>query len=142
MTTRIRLIGYASAALAALTLISSASAQVVRRDSGDWANSMEQPYGTTPGQENQPITGSTRDANGNRVIVNGMYQGMSSAANDPITYGVGNGMTGASSNATAVGNLLNVQVTGNYNTVIVHSDQQNTGSQTAVANGTTQESKP
>ena len=120
----------------ALTLISSASAQTVRRTSGDGADVMARPYGTTPGQENAPMTGSTRDANGNRVIVNGVYAGSSFTNQDGLTYGVGRNSSGAgSATGTAIGNNLNVVVAGNYNTVIVTADQDNSGDQTVVLNG-------
>ena len=122
-------------AVATLTLISPASAQTVRRSSGDGADAMARPYGTTAGEENQPMTGSTRDANGNRVIVNGMYVGGSYSSSDGLTYGVSRGTTGASTNATAIGNSLNVVVSGKYNTVIVNSTQENSGDQTVVLNG-------
>ncbi len=102
-----------AATLAALTVISPASAQTVRRTSGDGADSMARPYGTSPGQENAPMAGSTRDANGNRVIVNGVYAGSSYTSQDGLTYGVGR----------------------NYNTVIVTADQNNSGDQTVVLNG-------
>ena len=120
----------------ALTLISSASAQTVRRTSGDGADVMARPYGTTPGQENAPMTGSTRDANGNRVIVNGVYAGSSFTNQDGLTYGVGRNSSGAgSATGTAIGNSLNVVVAGNYNTVIVTADQNNSGDQTVILNG-------
>lgn len=139
MSTRKTFLGAAALGLAALTLISSASAQVVRRSTGDGSDVMARPYGTSPGQENAPITGSTRDGNGNRVIVNGMYVGnnYSSSSSDLLTYGVGRSGTGTSggTTATAVGNLLNVDVVGNYNTVIVNADQQNEGDQTVILNG-------
>jgi len=120
----------------ALTLISSASAQTVRRTSGDGADVMARPYGTTPGQENAPMTGSTRDANGNRVIVNGVYAGSSFTNQDGLTYGVGRNSSGAgSATGTAIGNSLNVVVAGSYNTVIVTADQDNSGDQTVILNG-------
>lgn len=124
----------ALAAAAALTAFSSAHAQTVRRTAGDGADLMARPYGTTPGQENRPINGSTRDANGNRVIVNGEYVG-SAYSSGALNNGVGSGMTGASTNVTAVGNLLNVLVSGNNNTVIVNSEQENSGDTTAIVNG-------
>jgi holdfast attachment protein HfaA len=96
---------------------------------------MARPYGTTAGQENQPMSGSTRDANGNRVIVNGMYVDNSYSSTDGLTYGVSRGTTGASTNASAIGNSLNVVVGGKYNTVIVNSTQDNSGDQTVILNG-------
>lgn len=126
---------FATAAVA-LTLISSASAQTVRRSTGDGADTMARPYGTTPGQENAPMAGSTRDANGNRVIVNGVYADNSYSSQDGLTYGVGRNSSGAgSATGTAIGNNLNVVVAGSYNTVIVNSDQNNSGDQTVVLNG-------
>jgi holdfast attachment protein HfaA len=112
-----------------------ASAQSVRRTSGDGADLMNRPYGTTPGEENRPMTGSTRDANGNRVIVNGSYANGPVQSRDGVAGGIGRGTTGTSSNATAIGNSLNVIVSGRYNTVIVDSTQINNGDQTAILNG-------
>lgn len=77
------------------------------------------------------VTGSTRDANGNRLIVNGIIQSGASAyshssggaASAYSGAGGGNGIAGS----TAIGNNLNVVVQGNWNTVIVNSTQTNTG---------------
>lgn len=135
MTTRTTVLSVLLLAAASLTLISPASAQTVRRSSGDGSDEMARPYGTTPGEENQPMTGSTRDANGNRVIVNGMYVDNSYSSTGGLTYGVSRSMTGASTNASAIGNSLNVVVAGSYNTVIVNSTQENTGDQTVILNG-------
>jgi len=136
MQYRSAIIAVVATTAVALTLISSASAQTVRRTSGDGADVMARPYGTTPGQENAPMTGSTRDANGNRVIVNGVYAGSSFTNQDGLTYGVGRNSAGAGSvNGTAIGNSLNVVVAGNYNTVIVTADQNNSGDQTVILNG-------
>ena len=136
MSVRTKTISTLLLAAAALTLISPVSALTVRRSSGDGADVMARPYGTAPGEENQPMTGSTRDANGNRVIVNGMFTDNTySSSTGGLSYGVSRGMTGASTNATAVGNLLNVVVSGRYNTVIVNSSQDNTGDQTVILNG-------
>jgi len=136
MKTRTRLLSLAAIAAVAVTFISPASAQAVRRSSGDGADVMARPYGTTPGQENAPIEGSTRDANGNRVIVNGVYAGSSYTSQEGLTYGVGRSSSGAgTATGTAIGNNLNVVVSGNYNTVIVTADQNNSGDQTVVLNG-------
>ncbi|MFO1238450.1 MAG: holdfast anchoring protein HfaA [Alphaproteobacteria bacterium] len=136
MSVRTKALSTLLAAAAALTLISPVSALTVRRSSGDGADVMARPYGTAPGEENQPMTGSTRDANGNRVIVNGSYvDDTYSSESGGLHYGVSRGTTGASTNATAVGNLLNVVVSGKYNTVIVNSTQDNSGDQTVILNG-------
>ncbi len=91
-------------------------------------------------------TGSTRDANGNRLIVDGIIQSGASSYSSASggvasSYaGAGNGSGGGTviGGATAIGNSLNVVVQGNHNTVIVNSRQTNTGNITAgtALNGT------
>jgi len=91
----------------------------------------------------RPATGSTRDANGNRLIVNGIIQSGASAYSQSsggvasAYSGAGNGSTGIAG-STAIGNSLNVVVQGNWNTVIINSRQTNTGNITAgtALNGT------
>jgi holdfast attachment protein HfaA len=92
-------------------------------------------YGMTPGQENVAPSGSTRDANGNRVIMNGQLgSGNMSTLSGASQSGVGQpGVWGNSANATAIGNSLNVVVVGSWNTVIVDSTQINNGDQNANA---------
>jgi len=135
MTARSAFLSTAALALFALTVISPASAQVVRRSSGDGADVMARPYGTTPGEENQPMTGSTRDANGNRVIVNGMYVNDTYSSQDGLTYGVGRRNISSGVNASIIGNSLNVVVQGSNNVVVVNSNQDNSGDQTVILNG-------
>lgn len=134
MTAR-SIVSTSAVALTALTLVSPASAQVVRRSSGDGADVMARPYGTTPGEENQPMTGSTRDANGNRVIVNGMYVNDAYSSQDGLTYGVGRRSSSSGVNASVIGNSLNVVVQGSNNVVVVNSKQDNSGNQTVILNG-------
>lgn len=93
-------------------------------------------YGRVAGSENRPVDVSTRDANGNRVIVDGLIltgedQSTFSSASGAVDAfsGVGAGSGGAS----AIGNSLVVVTQGNYNTVIVNSKQTNTGAVTAGA---------
>ena len=91
-------------------------------------------YNMTPGQENVAPSGSTRDANGNRVIMNGqMGSGSMSTLQGATQTGVGQFGWGNSANATAIGNSLNVVVVGSWNTVIVDSTQINNGDQNANA---------
>jgi holdfast attachment protein HfaA len=135
MTARSVYVTSAAIALLSLTVISPASAQVVRRSSGDGADVMARPYGTTPGEENQPMTGSTRDGNGNRVVVNGMYVNDAYSSQDGLTYGVGRRNSSSGVNASVIGNSLNVVVQGNNNVVVVNSKQDNSGNQTVVLNG-------
>lgn len=76
-----------------------------------------------------PIVPATRDANGNRVIVNGRIE-----MEGTLTGGLMDG-TESSSSAQAVGNQLNVVTQGNYNTVIVNSNQTNNGDVSANVDG-------
>ena len=88
-------------------------------------------FGMGPAQQNQAISGSNRDANGNLVIVNGILSGSGSVSQQSGGSQSGTGVGGTS--ATAIGNNLNVTVTGTWNTVIVDSQQNNTGNQSANA---------
>lgn len=106
----------------------------------------DHPYGTDYGIYNRPIDPDTRDANGNRVIVDGQIVNSSSHTS---TSGVGgsslsgewaNWSSGSSNfnvSASAIGNSLNVVTTGSNNIVIVDSTQINNGDQNAevVLNG-------
>jgi len=113
------------------------------------AASFQAGYGNARYAVTQPSTGSTRDANGNRLIVDGIIQSgassYSSASSGASSAYAGAGSSSSSSNgsttiggATAIGNSLNVVVQGNHNTVIVNSRQTNTGNISAgtVLNGT------
>ena len=104
-------------------------------------------YGTSASSFENPVNVSTTDANGNTTIVNGVMQAASGSIFSNLTSlgassassGAGTSSSGSSSygSATAIGNNLNVQVSGSYNTVIVNSTQTNTGaiSATTVLNG-------
>ncbi len=79
---------------------------------------------------------STRDANGNLTIVDGVTQigsDQSMFAKAGSTTGASDAYAGAGAigGATAIGNNLSVNVSGQYNTVIVNSSQTNTGSVSA-----------
>jgi len=101
----------------------------------DQAASYNAGYGMQPGEENAPISGSTRDANGNKVFVNGVAEGSAYAVTDNV-HQSGVGFPGGSNaSATAIGNALNVTVNGSWNTVIVDSKQVNNGNQSASLNG-------
>lgn len=130
-------------------LIALSAAALVACPSIVWAQSAPAgsgaPGGLTAGYGGARYTtarqasGSTRDANGNRLIVDGLIQtGASSYASS--SGGVSSSVTGVGSNnrggttlggSTAIGNQLNVVVQGNHNTVIVNSTQTNTGNVTA-----------
>jgi holdfast attachment protein HfaA len=109
------------------------------RASGDYddAATYNTGIGMVPGEENAPISGSTRDENGNKVFVNGVMTGTSYGAADGVhRSGVGfTGLGGGSVTGTAIGNALNVVVNGSWNTVVVDSTQINKGDQTVTLNG-------
>jgi holdfast attachment protein HfaA len=107
-------------------------------------------YGASRYTTARPSQGTTRDANGNRLVVNGIIQSgassysstssgvSSSGAISGSGSGSGNGSGTNIGGATAIGNSLNVVVQGNRNTVIVNSTQNNSGNITAgtALNGT------
>jgi holdfast attachment protein HfaA len=94
-------------------------------------------YGRISGQENRPVDVTTRDANGNRVIVDGLIlsgedQSSFSRASGAADAYAGVGALGGG--ASAVGNNLVVVTQGSNNTVIVNSAQTNTGNVSANTN--------
>lgn len=94
-------------------------------------------YGSARQSVTTAQTGSTRDQNGNRLIVDGIIQAGASAYSRQSggvsnTYsGAGGSGSGAIAGSTAIGNNLNVVVQGSHNTVIVNSRQTNTGNVSA-----------
>ena len=127
---------------AAAPLIAALAAPVAVEAQSAGASNMgtyQAGYGGSRYTTARPQTGSTRDANGNRLIVNGVIQaGASSYAS--ASGGVSSSFSGAGTSggsaiggSTAIGNNLNVVVQGNHNTVIVNSSQVNNG---AISAGT------
>jgi len=121
-------------------------AQTALADGYGNAGDYNAPYGMNPGQPNQPIDPSLRDANGNLVVENGVFtssnmgaagaQQMSSLgaySNGTTLMSGGVGM-GSVMQAQAIGNQLNVVTVGTGNTVIVNSHQTNNGDQSATVN--------
>lgn len=90
-------------------------------------------YGRVSGQENRMVDYSTRDANGNRVIVDGVML----TGDDQSTFTRAGGSldtysgVGSQGGSTAIGNNLVVITQGSYNTVIVNSTQTNNGNVSA-----------
>ncbi|MDI1365499.1 MAG: holdfast anchoring protein HfaA [bacterium] len=90
-------------------------------------------YGRIAGQENRVVDYSTRDANGNRIVVDGVMltgadQSVYSSSNSSGSLDAYSGVGGRGySSSTAIGNNLTVITQGNNNTVIVNSTQTNTG---------------
>jgi len=108
--------------------------------SGQAAGSLsqfEQPFGFAPGETRQPIDPGTRDANGNRLIVNGRILPGASGLDGGLAtqWGQTAGIQGQIGTGTALGNQLNVVTNGSWNTVVIDSTQTNTGDQTVVLNG-------
>jgi len=93
-------------------------------------------YGRIAGQENRPVEFSTRDANGNRVIVDGLILSGEDQSSFARASGAADAFAGAGAigGATAIGNNLLVVTQGSNNTVIVNSHQTNTGAVTATSN--------
>lgn len=120
-------------AAAALSLAGAASpvlAQSMTTNSADFNAG----YGRRAGSENHPVDVSTRDANGNRVIIDGIIQTGEDQSSFSFGSGAGESYSGVGSlggGSTAIGNSLVVVTQGNYNTVIVNSSQINNGNVTA-----------
>jgi hypothetical protein len=124
---------------------------------GHWGDSGGAVFNTPMGYGSQAEfngspKGSTRDANGNRTIVNGRFSDNCAYNVDGITPGVGsrsradqtagfpqNPCTGAGGAPAvqnqAVGNNFTVVTTGAWNTVIIDNKQHNNGNQSATLNG-------
>lgn len=137
------LVVLASASLTALASVTVAHAQTA---GSTGAAPFQSGYGGARYTTSQAQTGSTRDANGNRVIIDGIIQAGASSYSSQSS-GVASAYSGSGSTtangltiggATAIGNSLNVVVQGNRNIVIVNSRQTNNGNITAgtVLNGT------
>jgi holdfast attachment protein HfaA len=126
---------------AAFLAFGAAQAQTMGANS----SSFNAGYGRTAGEENRPVDFTLRDANGNLTIIDGVMNtgaDQSTLAGSSIADGGRYAGVGGvySSNASAIGNSLNVITSGSHNTVIVNSVQTNNGTVTAngyVTNGTT-----
>lgn len=101
-------------------------------ETGATASEFEMNYGFGYGAEDQPIEPGTRDANGNRVVINGRIGMEGSTLPGGLQFDDDTGFIGA---ASAVGNQLNVVTNGSFNTVIIDSTQINNGNQTATVRG-------
>jgi holdfast attachment protein HfaA len=126
----IALRGLAFAAIASLLGVASAHAQSMTTNSADFNAG----YGRRAGSENHPVNVSTRDANGNRVIIDGIIQTGEDQSSFAFGSGAGESYSGVGSlggGSTAIGNSLVVVTQGNYNTVIVNSSQTNNGNVSA-----------
>ncbi len=134
MTVRTRALP-AFALSAALLLLPAVAAAQSAGSSG--MSGYQAGYGGARYSTARPQSGSTRDANGNRLIVDGIIQAGASSYSS-ATSGVSSSYSGVGGNggmaiggSIAIGNSLNVVVQGNHNTVIVNSTQVNNGAITA-----------
>ena len=93
-------------------------------------------FGNARSMVSGTINPSTRDANNNRIVQDGLIQtgqGGSQFFPNSLMGGAANAQSGVGSITNyAVGNLINVQVTGSWNTVVLNSTQINNGAVTAI----------
>ncbi|MEN5145229.1 holdfast anchoring protein HfaA [Brevundimonas diminuta] len=124
----------AAAIIAALSALSAGSAAAQSTGSAG-AGQFQAGYGGSRYTTAQASRGTTRDANGNRLVVDGIIQqngsaysrSDSSSSSSHFSGGVGSGAGTSIGGSTAIGNNLNVVVQGNRNTVVVNSNQTNNG---------------
>lgn len=123
-------------AAAAVVLAGLPAGSAVAQSTGSaGAGQFQAGYGASRYTTAQASRGTTRDANGNRLVVDGLIQQNGSAysrSDSNASSGIFNGGVGSSGGtniggSTAIGNNLNVVVQGNRNTVVVNSNQTNTG---------------
>ncbi len=119
------------ALVAGVGLTTAAQAQTMTTNSA----SMNAGYGRASGEENRLTDFGGRDANGNRLIVDGVIQ---TGEDQSVFARSGGGVSGSMSgvgalggSSTAIGNNLVVVTQGNWNTVIVNSSQTNNGNVSA-----------
>lgn len=128
-----------SLAIASMSLSLTLGTAAMAQNAGSGALAQYQSgYGASRYTTARPNSGSTRDANGNRLVVNGLIQNGASSYSSTTT-GVGSGSTTTGGRttlggSTAIGNSLNVVVQGNNNTVVVNSNQTNNGNVQAGTN--------
>lgn len=132
-------VGIVAGVILLLTLPAKASAQTANPASS-FTGEFQRPYGFAHGQESQPFDAATRDANGNRLILDGRIM----TGDDLSTLSRSSASASAWSQATtgagfsqsnAIGNQINVITQGSYNTVVVNASQTNSGDQTTILNG-------
>ena len=129
-------------AAAAVLAVLPAGSAVAQSTGSAGAGQFQAGYGASRYTTAQASRGTTRDANGNRLVVDGIIQqngsaysrSDSNASSSYLNGGVGSGGGTNIGGSTAIGNNLNVVVQGNRNTVVVNSNQTNNG---AINAGTT-----
>jgi holdfast attachment protein HfaA len=118
-----------AAALAATGGAGAASAQSMGSSGGEFNAG----WGRSTGQENRGVyIAGGRDANHNRLIVDGVMQtGEDQSSYQHSSGSLDRGWGAGFGGSTAIGNNLSVVVQGSWNTVIVDSTQINNGDVTA-----------
>ena len=135
--------GWAAGAVALAAAMVVASAGLAHAQSGSSTLSgLSQGYNGGLSTFEHTVNVSIASLNGNTTIVDGVTQigsDQSMFARAGSTTGASDSFNGAGAlgGATAIGNNLSVNVSGNYNTVVVNSTQTNTGavSATTTLNG-------
>lgn len=126
-----------SVALVAIALVGVAAPAFAQTSGSAAMAQFQNGYGNARQSVSSAQTGSTRDANGNRLIVDGIIQAGASTYSRQSggvqqTYSGAGGSGGTTiAGSTAIGNNLNVVVQGSHNTVVVNSRQTNTGNVSA-----------
>ena len=130
-------------ALTCVLSVSSVHAQSASQSAG--AASMEAGYGNSGRVATETFNPVTRDANGNRLIINGAIVKSREHPNVSYSSTSSNILSGAAyfergaealsntTTSTAVGNLITVSVVGRNNVVVLNSVQNNTGNISASA---------
>ncbi|MDP1641427.1 MAG: holdfast anchoring protein HfaA [Phenylobacterium sp.] len=130
LVTPVRPAAWLAAIVASLAGSGAAQAQQMTTNSADFNAG----WGRYAGSENHPVDVSTRDANGNRVIVDGLILTGEDQSSFSRSWGSADAYAGvgaSSGGSSAIGNNLVVVTQGNYNTVIVNSTQVNNGNVSA-----------
>lgn len=128
--------GLSVAAAAALLALAAGGLAQGQSNNGSSLNAGYGRASTSSG--NFGVSAGTRDANGNRIIIDGIIQGGldQSVISRTSLSGVADSSSGAGfGGATAIGNNLSVITQGNWNTVIINSTQINNGDVTANSSG-------
>ena len=137
-------VGFALVSGVIALLALPASAQTASNTAAQVSGEFERPFGFSYGQEQSAFDANSRDASGNRIILDGrIMTGMDQSTLSTATASAGAwaqasagaGYGSGVAQGTAVGNQLNVITQGNWNTVIVNSTQINNGNQATVLNG-------
>jgi holdfast attachment protein HfaA len=132
---------HSPAAVLALAAFSLAAGCAAAQDAGA-LRQLEAGYDGSRAFETANFNPITRDAQGNRLVVNGVIQDTSGAvayrsmpASGAAYLLAGAASQEAQASVTAIGNLVSVNIAGNGNTVILNATQTTGGAVSASLNG-------